>query len=769
MIRKAILGLGMLAIASVGYAQRSTVPCATDEFYKAQKAVYPGIAEQEALLKADIDRQLKARAHSPYAKVTAGDVFNWVDDTTMFHVPVVVHIINDYAAGYPVITDDQIYGMIARLNTYYAATNTGVPGSIIPPFKPYIGNAHITFHLANKDPYGQPTRGITRHYSSHAGGGDELAKIGTWAPDQYLNIYLENYIGRGASAGIVLAYATFPSSYADNPYSQGVISRADQAISGSTFAHEIGHYLSLLHVWNSNGQAVEVGPCGDDEVDDTPPTFGHFSCTKLYDTVCAKGYFKNYDAATAYTMFKDSSIIFKDYPDTANVQNIMDYSDCPTQMFTKGQVGRMRATLRSDVGFRNKIVSNWNLNATGIWDTLNNVAIPATDIAPTANFTVNRPFVCADASTTIQFVNRSYNDTSTVEWTFDKGASNPTPTANTVNNSFSQEGWITVSLKASSNAGNNTMTRSDLAYAADPNPTSPNGYIQEWNAGGDNDKYPIFNFFNTDHRWEIVGNAGLYDRTSIRYANYDSRNPPNISNAPQSPMGDYADFYTPAFDLSGFGSVCNLSFYTAGAFRTTKPSQMNDKLQVSFSVDCGLTWVNLDSISKGDLGNNGYRTDPFTPNDISNWKEQSLSVPTRAAQTYFRFRFKAGVADPASAIFGFDPFASLGTGNNFYLDRFKVTTQTLGVKNGVIADLGMSVLPNPTNGAATVRLNGGDGTVADVTVSDVTGKVVFTTSVRRTSAKTQVEIPASALSVKGLYLIKVVTNGATETQKLVAY
>lgn len=776
MIRKAILGLGMLALASAAHAQKSTVPCGTDEFYKEQKAYYPGIAAQEAQLKADLDRQLKGRAYSPYAKMTATDPFNWVDDTEMMHIPVVVHIISDNTTGggsAASVTDNDIYGMIARLNAFYSGTNPGIPNGIILPFRQYIGNAHIQFHLANKDPQGKPTRGITRHYSAHADGGDELAKIGTWAPDQYLNIYLENKIGRGASVGIVLAYATFPTSYSDNPYSQGVISRADQAFSGSTFAHEVGHFLSLYHPWNSNGAAVEVGPCGDDEVDDTPPTVGHFSCgtAKLYDTICAKGYVKSYDSATAYLMFKDSSMVLKNYPDTTNTQNIMDYSDCNTQMFSKAQVARMRATLRSDVGFRSNLVRNWNLNFTGIWDTLNNVEIPATDIAPTPHFTVNRPFVCADGSTTVQFVNRSYNDTATVEWTFDKGASNGNATSNTVNNSFTQEGWVNVSLKASSNAGSNTLNRNDAVYAADPNPINPNGYYQDFNSSAENDRYPIFNYFKTDHKWEIVDNAGLWDRTAIRYANYDFRTPPNISNAPQSPMGDYADFYTPAFDLSGFSpsGQCNLSFFSAGAFRTNKPSEMNDKLLVSYSVDCGLTWTNVDSLKRGDLGNNGFRTEQFTPAGMNEWKEQSMRVATRAGQVYFRFRFFPGVADPATAIFGFNPLASMGTGNNFYMDRISITSATLGVKNGVIANLGMNIVPNPTNGAASVNLNGGDGSLAEIAVTDVTGKVVYTTSVRRTSAKTQVEIPASALSVKGLYLVKVVTEGATETQKLVAY
>jgi hypothetical protein len=788
MIRKAILTLGMLAVASAGYAQ-SKQPCATDDVYREQKALFPGIIEaQEAQLKADIDQYMLGRTTNAHAKTTHHDgTPSWPDDTKQYHIPVVVHIISDYGAGVPFITDADIDGMISRLNGYYSATNPGIPNSIIAPFKPYIGNAHISFHLATKDPFGKPTRGITRHFSQHAAGGDELAKIGTWAPDRYLNIYLENLIGRKPKNGLTLAYATFPTSYDLNPYSQGVIARADQALANpptgdvTTLAHEVGHFLFLYHTWNSNSADVEEGPCGDDEVDDTPPTFGHFSCStsKLYDTVCGTGYMKFYDAQTAYHMFKDSSAASKqkNYPDTTNTQNIMDYSACPTQMFTRGQVARMRGALRSAVGFRSNLVDTANLITTGIMDASFNF-LPIPDVAPVAEFSVNRPFICADPNSTTTITSRSHNTPDNVAWTFSNGASVGNSANAIVNNSFSQPGWVTISLRAISDVNGvtveDTLTRSDMLYAADPVSKDPTGYYQDFNHSSYEDslelsKYPIFNFFGTSHRWEVVDNAGYYDKTSIRYANYETRFP-NINNASESPRGDYADFYTPAFNLSGFGSTCNLSFFSAGAFRTTKPSEMNDKLEISVSTDCGQTWDLVDTLKGGRIGNNGYRNENFTPTWMGEWMEQSIPLTgKRGSQTFFRFRFKAGVVNPGQAISGNVPYYGFGSGNNFYLDRIRIVNTPLGVKNGVIMQLGMSVAPNPTNGAATVSLNGGDNSVADLSVTDVTGKLVYSSSVVRTTATTKVEIPASAISVKGMYLVKVVTNGATETQKLIVY
>jgi len=784
MIRKALLTLGVMALTVSGFAQTKG-SCGTDDFYREQKARFPNIANQSALMEAQLRKTMRGESVNAKAKGTVSiDSTCWADDIMQFHIPVVVHVIYDYAVlsgGNPtVITDDQIYAMIAGMNQYYNKQNPDLSG-IIPNWKPWIGNGHITFHLANKDPQNNPSRGIVRTYSYLTVGGDESAKINPWPPDQYLNIYLENVIGRGISNGIVLAYATFPDSYNDNPYSQGVISRTDRGyLDVATLAHEVGHFLSLKHVWDSNGQGAGGDPgkalvCGDDEVDDTPPTIGHFQVgcvangTALYDTMCAKNYFKTYDALDYYkrTCVWTTNGGIVDYPDTTNTQNIMDYSACNSQMFTKGQVARMRATLRNSIGYRDHLVDSANLRQVGIFDANGNI-LPPPDITPTALFTVDHPYVCANGAATVKFTNHSYNDTiASASWTFSNGAASGTSSVTTtVPNTFTTPGWVSVSLTVTgNNTGSNTLTRNDLVYAADPTAINPIGYTQDFNSGGDINRYPIFNYYGTDHKWELFNGVGVYDHTCIKYDNYDNRNPINIANATQTPGGVYADFYTPPFDVSGFGPVCNIDFFSAGASRTAIPSKMTDTLVISASTDCGATWITQGKLAGGAIANNGLISDPFTP-IYTQWKENAVPVDplkSRSNQTMFRFRFISGTDYPTSTGF------STGTGNNFYLDRFTISGSPLGIKNGVIVNLDMNVVPNPTNGKATVSLNGGDNSTADLSVTDVTGKLVYGTSVKRVNNVTKIEIPAQAISVKGMYLVKVVTNGATETQKLVVY
>src|SRR5207249_4913198 len=120
---------------------------------------------------------------------------------------------------------------------------------------------------------------------------------------------------------------------------------------------------------------------------------------------------------------------------------------------------------------------------------------------------------------------------------------------------------------------------------------------QEFNDAAENARWPIFNPYQSDHKWEIVNNTGYYDHYCIRFANVDSRVAPTPANATQTPDKVYGDFYTPAFDLSSFqGGPCNLTFFTAGAYRTVNPAYKNDTLQIAYSTTCGYNWAILSNL-----------------------------------------------------------------------------------------------------------------------------------------------------------------------------
>lgn len=473
-----------------------------------------------------------------------------------------------------------------------------------------------------------------------------------------------------------------------------------------------------------------------------------------------------------------------DYPDTVNSQNIMDYTFCD-RMFTHGQSMRMRAALLSATGNRSHLVSPVNLVGTGVWADLSGTPATRPDLKPVPDFNVARGvgfnadikvFGCADGLQPFYFKDRSWRDTiDSWNWTFSNGATVPTSTDQNVTNRFTEPGWVTTTLTVSgNNTGDSSVTNTRSIYVADPTATAPIGYWQEFTNEANVAKWPVFNFFaDPDHMWQPA-TVGFYDDKSIMFKNFDQRGSPAfLSN---SPMGQYADFYTEAFDISGseFGANANLNFMSAGAFRTANPNEMNDTLEISYSNDCGNIWNTLTRLTKADIGNNGALDIPFSPEYQGAWKAQSINLPAAARQSrvFFRFRYKVGISKKMTLASGGEQFASFdyfrGTGNNFFMDRISISNNPLGIAGEMANAQGVTVFPNPTSGSATVTIAGGQGE-AKVTVTDVTGKLVYQTSKQLNAQGTQVEIPANFIPVKGIYLIQVVANGKSQTQKLVVY
>ena len=244
----------------------------------------------------------------------------------VIQIPVVVHVVHRTASEN--ISDEQIASQIDVLNRDFSATNSDL--ALVPePFRPLIGNPQIQFRLADIDPSGRPTPGITRTKTdvtsfstqfnpvkSSATGG-----IDPWDTTRYLNLWTCNL------AGGVLGYAQFPGG---PPETDGVVVRFDamgttgSALEpfhgGRTATHEVGHYLNLSHIWGEE----RIPGCRDtDHVDDTPNQFGpNYSKPQFPSISCSNG------------------------PLGDLFMNYMDYvDDAAMFMFTLGQAARMRAAL----------------------------------------------------------------------------------------------------------------------------------------------------------------------------------------------------------------------------------------------------------------------------------------------------------------------------------------------------------------------------------------------------------------------------------------
>jgi len=555
--------------------------------------------------------------------------------------------------------------------------------------------------------------------------------------------------------------------------------------------------LNLEHTWGmTNNAAVS---CGDDEVDDTPPTEGNNDCNNRYDTACATGYLKVYPSQYPGV---DSLV---DYPDTCNVENIMNYSFC-THMFTEGQVVRMHACLNSSIANRNNLstTSNWALTGTGptrVWS----------DIPPTGDFYVStsRPgssgasynYVCAGSTNNVTFYNASYNDTvMKIIWNFSNNATNPTvqnsvtdrryfsqPKLATATTSFHTPGWVTVSMQVFGNDGATgptalqaptTFVDSQRVFVADSVPTSTASYYQEFNGLSNDNMWPTFNYYNNEFKWQH-GNVGYFDNSSMMYTGFDNRLNYQLGQYPLTgvPRGDFDDMFTPFFDcstLTGSDSMYMHFMYSA-ASRTNISQDISDTLEIAYSTNCGTTWQTLKTLQKSTLINRGTVSTSYVPSSGTDWQLASVPFSTSlvsavkgGAKVAFRFRYRPGIDFAGYTTANYE---GVSTGNNFYMDRVNFSNSVLGIQTIAPNEMGNTVIvtPNPTNSDAHVVVKDMIGTEVNLVVTDITGKVIFSSTQRSTDAVSTITIPKAALQVSGMYFVNVKTANQNHTEKLVVY
>lgn len=255
-------------------------------------------------------------------------------------IPVVIHII--YNDIYSNISNAQVYSAITAINEDYNANNLEFD-NVISSFNSIKSDLDISFSLAQLDPSGNYTTGITRTESDFTDNANENVKsLILWDPNMYLNVWVVDNIESGAGA-----YAYYPGTAPSG--AEGIVCRNSQFgtigtsssanFSSTTLTHEVGHYLNLAHTWGDSNDPGSVSNCDiDDSVSDTPNTQGTLYGCNTNQYTCGS---------------------------LDNIQNYMDYTDC-TNMFTEGQRSRVHASLHSSLGGRVNLWQHENLLATGV-------------------------------------------------------------------------------------------------------------------------------------------------------------------------------------------------------------------------------------------------------------------------------------------------------------------------------------------------------------------------------------------------------------------
>jgi hypothetical protein len=314
--------------------------CATVSAMNVKEALQPGYIQSTKTLFTNFYNENSSRSISD----------------TFLYVRVVVHVV--YNTPEENLPDSVILNQIDILNKDYGRMNADTI-NMRSIFDPIAGvDSRIRFLLANTDPQGNPTNGITRtsttkttFFSLLGGGLAEDVKstanggIDPWDQSRYLNIWVCDmsipFLGPavlgyatppsglpnwdpgatdGISDGVVIQYQVFGSNN-PNPLNVG---GTTYAVKGRTPVHEVGHYLGLRHIW---GDATNCA--GDDGIVDTP------QATDASQQDC--------DASKNTCT---DNIVGSDLPDM--IENYMDYSaeDCQNS-FTMDQVLFVRWVIRT--------------------------------------------------------------------------------------------------------------------------------------------------------------------------------------------------------------------------------------------------------------------------------------------------------------------------------------------------------------------------------------------------------------------------------------
>lgn len=284
----------------------SVRPCGSDKFSE-QLRKDPAYREKERAI-----NQAILQKHNMNAAVALAP-------PAIITLPVVVHIINENPTAY---TDAAVIQAIQSLNEAYSASGAYAGGRT---------DTRIQFCLAKTAPDGGRTTGILRTHSylsdfDYDMEADELIALGVWDRQRYINIWLVSAIR---------------SEYMQD-FSCGTWTRltmggyagagGDVVVSGlgtDLVAHEMGHYLNLIHTFANRDCMNDNCLTDGDMVCDTPPErtiTGGYACSAPQNSC-------NTDTLSGFTT---------DVPDLPD--NIMDYGSGTGCIlgFTAGQAERMR-------------------------------------------------------------------------------------------------------------------------------------------------------------------------------------------------------------------------------------------------------------------------------------------------------------------------------------------------------------------------------------------------------------------------------------------
>lgn len=625
-----------------------------------------------------------------------------------FTIPIVFHIL--HTGGSENISDAQVQDAVNILNRDFRKLNPDT-NDVVVPFKTLIGDAKIIFSLAGKDPNGNCTNGIVRHYDTRtAWDSDDFSYYAyTWPPTRYLNIYVVKTINSNAAGYTYLPGSGIPSSVDCIVILSNYVgaSGTGNVYLSRALTHEVGHWFNLPHVWGGTNQPGVS--CGDDGVSDTPVTEGHSNCGAL----------------------NNSANCNPNIPE--NVQNYMDYSYC-SRMYTIGQANRMQNAAASMVSGRNNLSSVNNLFITGVTD-------PLTTCVPMLEIAVPTTSVCAGSSLPVYSYTSNAVPTTYLWASNDASFANPSA-PNTIA-TFNNPGPVTVSCTVS-NANGSTVKVKTVNVLLDANNIGI-ANVEGFETVGLPSSWTVVNPTSPTVKWEITSDAAKLGFNSVFVQGENA--PANTTEILESPSYNFKA-----------NPGAKFIFHYAYARHNVNNK---DKFKVQASKDCGGSWADIWTPTNATMAQSsgGTTAVTFIPTN-SQWVMYNVTDDSPFFQPFeteanvrFRFSFQEDIG-------------GTGYGNRIYLDNF-IFTIPVGV-NEITKSINFNVYPNPSSADFNVNFTLSQSSAIKYQVVSATGAVLIKADEKTFAEGDHVlKINETNQLASGIYFLNFEMNGIKLNKKLI--
>jgi hypothetical protein len=696
-------------------------------------------------------------------------------------IPVVFHIV--YNNTNENISDLQIQSQIDILNEDFRRTNADASNTP-SAFQSLAADTEIEFCLANTDPNGNSTSGITRTQTSQSSfstnDGVKFSSSGgfdAWNTSEYLNFWVCDI------SGGILGYAQFPGGTAntdgvvcDYAYVGNIGTATSPYNLGRTATHEVGHWLNLRHIWGDSN-------CGDDYCNDTPEHSGsNYGCPNYPSTSSCNGNGSNGD------MF----------------MNYMDYTDdnC-MNMFTQDQKNRMIASINTSRS--GLLTSNGCTNTDyGCTDptAFNYSAIAITDDGSccfvsgcTDLLAVNYdPLACFDNGLCTAPILGCTNPTSS---NYDPNANTVIASGGALDNTFNSGSYFNNDQHLNFDASKVCVIKSAIIYSEGTNTISfelrdNNGTVIDDTtlnvvAGQQtitlNFNVPIANDLQLGVSPGALTNLGLYRNNAGASYPYDIASAINItsSSASTSPYDYYYFYYnieveTPClnttqatYDCDGQGN-CSDPGTGNGMYTSLNACQTNCIIAVTYDCDgqgnCtdpgngnGM-YTSLNACQTNciipvtyDCDGQGNCTDPGNGNGMYtslNTCQTNCIIPVT-----YDCDGQGNCTDP-------------GNGNGTYTSILDCQSECVSTSIPESELSNISIFPNPNYGYFTIKFSSLIAQDLRVKITNAIGEIVFIDKSENYIGeyKSQVNLKDYA---NGIYFLEIETHKGTANKKIVLY